>query len=168
MKAKKEIEIDLSELSEGLLKAIALKQHFGEEVFYKTEVDGSITPFNNEEFESELEPIDGDNEFSNHIVLTDEEAYEKAKDYILESAWAFKPSWLSDFTGIHRAVFEAIQANDRCESNNEAILRLIGDDEEFVDEAIAADGRGHFLNTYDGHEHEERVNGQTFYIYRMN
>lgn len=30
------------------------------------------------------------------------------------------------------------------------------------------DGRGHCLATYDGHENEENVNGETFYIYRTN
>jgi hypothetical protein len=31
--------------------------------------------------------------------------------------------------------------------------------------AIAIDGRGHFLNSYDGHEYEEEVCGTTYFIY---
>lgn len=30
------------------------------------------------------------------------------------------------------------------------------------------DGRGHHLNSYDGTEYEESVNGETYYIYRTN
>lgn len=30
------------------------------------------------------------------------------------------------------------------------------------------DGRGHCLASYDGHENEETVQGETFYIYRIN
>jgi len=38
----------------------------------------------------------------------------------------------------------------------------------FVDAAISADGRGHFMNTYDGEENEEIVNGSAYFIYRTN
>lgn len=30
------------------------------------------------------------------------------------------------------------------------------------------DGRGHCLSSYDGDENEERINGTTYYIYRIN
>lgn len=109
-----------------------------------------------------------------YMVLTDEEADEKAREYIEESLWAFNPSFLAGVTGVDQEVFEAIQANDRCEGNNSAIARLVGDDlDRLVDQAIGADGRGHFLNTYDGHEHEINlfdVTGENeyFYVYRMN
>lgn len=108
-----------------------------------------------------------------HIVLTDDEADEAAAEYIKESLWAFNPSFLAGVTGVDQEVFEAIQANNRCENNNEAILRLVGDDLDFlIEQAIGADGRGHFLNTYDGHEHEINVydvtgRSQYFYVYRV-
>jgi hypothetical protein len=35
---------------------------------------------------------------------------------------------------------------------------------DFADEAISADGRGHFLSGYDGNENEQ----DGFYIYRTN
>ncbi len=103
-----------------------------------------------------------------YIVLTDEEADEKASESILDSVWAFRPSFLSSFTGFDESIFEAIQANDKCESNNPAILQLIDDKEGFVQEAISADGRGHFMSSYDGDENEQTINGTTFYIYRIN
>jgi hypothetical protein len=36
-----------------------------------------------------------------------------------------------------------------------------------MEEAISADGRGHFLNHYDGGEEEAEVGGTTFYAYRQ-
>jgi hypothetical protein len=114
---------------------------------------------------SELDPEDYNNDY---LVLTDEEADAKAKEYILDSAWAFMPSFLADVTGINYQVFKAIQNNGKCESNNDAILSTIDDKQYFVDQAISADGRGHFMSSYDGNEDEETVNGETFYIYRLN
>lgn len=38
----------------------------------------------------------------------------------------------------------------------------------FIQAAISADGRGHFMSSYDGEENEVTVNDQTFYIYRLN
>lgn len=109
-----------------------------------------------------------------HLVLTDEEADEKASEYIKESLWAFNPSFLADVTGIDAEVFEAIQANNRCESNNDAIARLVGDDlESLISDAISSDGAAHFLNTYDGEENEinlKDITGQNEYlfVYRIN
>jgi hypothetical protein len=50
------------------------------------------------------------------------------------------------------------------ESGNQELLRLIDDIDEFVEEAIRWDGRGHFLSSYDGDENEEG----DYYIYRTN
>ena len=30
------------------------------------------------------------------------------------------------------------------------------------------DGRGHSLSSYDGYEYSEEINGETYYIYRIN
>lgn len=52
-----------------------------------------------------------------------------------------------------------------CESANEIVfLPIIEDFEDFVSDAIDADGRGHFLSTYDG----EEVEHEGFYLYRVN
>jgi len=65
---------------------------------------------------------------------------------------------------------QAATANN-CESNNDTIYNLIeklDDIDSFVSAAISADGRGHFMSSYDGNENEETVNGITYYIYRIN
>ncbi len=35
-----------------------------------------------------------------------------------------------------------------------------------MDDAIDADGRGHFMNTYDGNEYIETVGNMAYYLYR--
>ena len=52
----------------------------------------------------------------------------------------------------------------RYEDGNDDIYRLLSDPQEFVDDAISADGRGHFLSSYDGEEGEEG----DYFIYRIN
>jgi hypothetical protein len=97
-----------------------------------------------------------------YFVLTDEEADQKAKEYIKDSIWAFKSSFISSHTGINKDIIKSVQ--EHCESSNEVLLRSIKDLQKFINEAIQTDGRGHFISIYDGHEQEE---GE-FYIYRMN
>jgi hypothetical protein len=43
---------------------------------------------------------------------------------------------------------------------------MIDDLDHFIEDAIRADGRGHFLSRYNGEENEETVGGVTYYIYR--
>ena len=44
---------------------------------------------------------------------------------------------------------------------------FVKDFDHFVDEAIATDGRGHFMSSYDGLEHEVNINGTDYYIYKI-
>ncbi len=101
-----------------------------------------------------------------YMVLTDEEANEKAKEYIEESVWAFNKSFLDchseAISEMDDEVFQKIQ--EMCESANKTIMRLIDDFDYFVEDAMSADGRGHFMSSYDGEEIEQ---GE-FYIYRTN
>lgn len=114
---------------------------------------------------------------TNYIVCTDEEADELAYDYIMETLWAFTPSFLAGETGVNEEVFIALANNGKCESNNDAIMSIIKQSniqpqhdplQNFVDSAIGADGRGHFIAHYDHNEHEVKVGNKTFYIYRVN
>lgn len=100
-----------------------------------------------------------------YMVLTDTEADEKAADYIKESLWAFNASFLSSYTDLPEEMFSGMQ--DKCESANPAFLKCVeraGGLAGFVEQAISADGREHFMSSYDGEENEQ---GQ-FFIYRVN
>lgn len=105
-------------------------------------------------------------------VYTEEEREEEVTEYIKESLWAFKPSFLAYETDIPEEVYE--QLCDGCESGNNAILRLIEKTcglYSFVDSAVSADGYGYFLSMYDGEENEVSINDEglekRFYIYRQ-
>ena len=104
--------------------------------------------------------LDGENVNESYMVLTDEEADEKVKEYIYDSAWTFKPSFLASHSRVDENVFETLQ--ELSEGANEAVLSLIDDFDHFVDDAILSDGRGHFLASYDGAEEEY----SNYFIYR--
>lgn len=97
-----------------------------------------------------------------YMVLTDEEADDKVKEYIKETVWAFNPTFLSDHSGIDEEVF--IKLQESCETANDAIFKLIRNFDNLVKDAIYVDGRGHFLAGYDGNENEQG----DFYLYRTN
>jgi hypothetical protein len=104
-------------------------------------------------------------------VLTDEEADEKATEYIKETLWAFNASFIASQIDLDEEVIQAIHDNGKCEDNNDTIYNLInklGNFETFVEDAVSSDGRGHFISSYDGNENEENVNDTTYYIYRQN
>mgnify|MGYP003117963613 FL=1 len=113
--------------------------------------------FNGNEF------IHGDREY---LVLEDEEADKRAEEYIKDTAWAFKPSFLSAHTGIDEDVFNIL--SEKCEDSNDAVLSMIKDFDHFVSDAISSDGRGHFIATYDHDESIEEINNTEYFIYRTN
>lgn len=187
-----------------LLKALALCQHEGQDYFV---VNGKAYEGEEKDFQArykkvqsayesfsdymsnegdEIEETDSDGEKGKYMILTDSEADEKAGNYIKDSLWAFNASFLAEQTGLDSEIFEAIAANDKCEDNNDTIYNTIeklGNIETFIQDAIRADGRGHFMSSYDGRENEETVYiddetgktlssndsaAQTFFIYRIN
>ncbi len=121
----------------------------------------------------------GDNLFSHgkceYLVLTDTEADEGYADYIESSIWAFNAPFLVPFikacdrlsdkeTELFIEMIQYAQENEYDGCNN-MILALVGDRlNDLVKEAISCDGRGHFLSSYDGYEHEEG----DYFIYRVN
>lgn len=105
------------------------------------------------------------------LVLDDSEADERCAEYIKESLWAFNAS----FIGSHckprlsdkaEAALQKAQ-QELCEDANDLVEAMIHDLDHFIKDAISADGRGHFLNPYDGEEYEVHNNG-TWYLYRLN
>ena len=97
-----------------------------------------------------------------YLVLTDEEADERAKEYIENSIWTFYSSFLAKHTNLDEDIISHLQ--DKCESANDVLLNAVKDIDNLIDDAIGQDGRGHFMSSYDGEEYD--LNG--FYIYRIN
>lgn len=87
-------------------------------------------------------------------VLTDDEADKEVSDYIKDTLWAFN----AEFILQHSAVYEETTAREHeeiikalsrvqeniCESANTLIKALIYDIDQFIYDAIKADGRGNF------------------------
>ena len=105
-----------------------------------------------------------------YAVGTDKEANEACKEYIKDSTWAFRSSFICEYCNLPQELAEALEAmqSKKCEGANDSILALIekteGGLDGFAEEAISADGRGHFLSSYDGNENEK----DGFFIYRIN
>ena len=120
----------------------------------------------NEDFE-----IRDDN--AEYRFLRSDIADSKAIEYIKDLVWAFNPDFIVqhskafDYDNASLKIIEAIQA--QCENGNEAMLRLIDDFVDFADDAIAADGRGHFLSAYDGKERDLYAPYEnSYFYYRIN
>ena len=105
-----------------------------------------------------------------YLVLDDAESNVRAEQYIRESVWAFNASFLQGYGAFKDLGYQDIQRmQESCESVNPAFVALIGDDwDGFISDAFDADGRGHFMNTYDGQEHEIEYGGTLWFIYRKN
>lgn len=147
--------------------------------YYLIEEEGA-TP---EELE-ELTPENTYNESYNtfevigneYKVLTDEEADEAAAEEIKNSLWAFNPDFILRHTEFFKnsrpredeefkKALEQLQSRI-CEGANAIVKALIIDIDEFIEDAIDADGRAHFISWYDGKEHETQYNN--IFVYRTN
>ena len=103
-----------------------------------------------------------------YLVLTDEEADEWARTDIEDSLWAFNAEFILDTCGLDSGsdVVHSLRKMQEasCEGCNDFIRALVDGTcgiEEFAEQAILADGRGHFLSSYDGKEGEQ----DGYYIY---
>lgn len=103
-----------------------------------------------------------------YLVFDDDEADEKAYEEIEQSLWAFKAEFILEMCGFNCDYKPlTIMQENACEDCNEFIKAMIEGTctlDTFVQSAIEADGRGHFIATYDGEENEQ----DDFYIYRIN
>lgn len=104
-------------------------------------------------------------------AATDEEADDAARAYIADSVWAFLPEFLLDYlpAGIPIKVIRLLQ--EECEDANEPLIDMIkgqGKWDRFLNDALAAAGREHFLSSYDGRElFGEDVGLASGYAYRI-
>jgi hypothetical protein len=116
------------------------------------------------------EPYDhyGLDVFSNrneeYAIGLESETDEAVKSYIRDSLWTFKAEMILSHSkaGSSPKIIKALQ------DANEIIYCMIEDIDEFVRDVVNADGRGAFLSSYDGEEHEIDINGITFVAYRIN
>jgi hypothetical protein len=100
-----------------------------------------------------------------YLVLTDREANRACRLYIEESLWAFNADFLIGYIpgDINPNYLRPLQ--EKCESANPLIRAMVGRRfTRLVEDAIRADGRGHFLSSYDGNEDEQ----DGYFIYRLN
>jgi len=105
-----------------------------------------------------------------YLVLTEDEADQRAEDYIRDSLWAFNADFICNYMpdGIGPDEVNTLRG-DKCEDVNPAFVALVGDNmDSLIEDAISSDGRGHFLNTYDGEEYEVNVGETLYFIYRVN
>lgn len=90
---------------------------------------------------------------SEYAVGTNLQAKKAAAVYIRDSLWAFNSDFLEKYVpnGVTSYVLSKLQ--EQCESANDAIVQLVGDRlKRLIEDAILADGLGHFLSPYDGKE----------------
>lgn len=88
-----------------------------------------------------------------YLVLDEEEREEELQDNIKETCSYFIPEFLAEETELPSEVFKALV------DKNEAVYKLLercvdGGFEQFCEDAVNADGYGHFLSGYDGEELE--------------
>jgi len=110
-----------------------------------------------------------------YLVLTDEEADDAARERISESLWAFNASFIVAHADLPSEAEEMIRGfqEAKCEGANDTIRGMIKDLDHFVNDAVACDGRGHFLAGYDGEENEAVVTAEDgtrtyLFIFRTN
>ena len=138
------------------IKAEALRQYLMSQNCDSPEIRDILEEYDDEsEFHADGEDL---------LIYDDEEADEAATNYIMESLWAFNADFIahhvnSDNVDCWDDLIKSIQSiQEQCEGANSAIKAMIEDLGDFVQDAISADGRGHFLNTYDGEELEFTIN----------
>jgi hypothetical protein len=108
-----------------------------------------------------------------YAVGNNDEADAAAASNIADAVWAFNAEFILSECELPGELADAIRSyqEDKCESANDALTALIDKTcgmVAFTEAAVRADGRGHFLSSYDGEENEETVYGETIYIYRIN
>ena len=125
------------------------------------------------ELDIDIEEAEEKIETGDYTVLTDEEADEQCAEYIKDSLWAFNSDFILSECGLDLSGADSLRTMQEksCESANDFVLSLVEKTcgiESFIESAVSADGRGHFMSSYDGEEIEAQIDGQYLYIYRVN
>lgn len=106
-----------------------------------------------------------------YYIATDSEANDVLREKIRDEVWAFNSDFILSQCGLPLELAGCIKGFQEKEGEgaNDALLALVekcGDLDKFVRDAVALDGRGHFLSSYDGRESEIDFEGETYYIYK--
>ena len=86
------------------------------------------------------------------VAANEEEATQAVAEYIKSHICYFNPSFIAEHSDVPVEIFEALA--EKGFDKPDVYLQVIYDFDDFVNDAIDADGRGHFLNTWDGKEYE--------------
>lgn len=144
-------------MSEDLEKALALKQHLGDDFFVLGDKAYEGTQEDAEEAHKEWEEENEDGlEFEDFCEqeLTEVEEYEEG-DYMVLTDSEADDRWEESLDSyLEQCVYPELPKH----------LVNYFDDEKWKSDA-RMDGRAHSISSYDGCEDEEEVNGTTYFIY---
>ncbi len=113
-----------------------------------------VEPLNYEHHGLRMVVVDGE-EFA--VADTEEQAEQAALSAARDSLWAFNAVYIGGFLGLNMNQRKAIEKmqGELCEDAQEIIALLLGDRvDELLADAVATDGRGHFLSGYDSEERD--------------
>lgn len=96
----------------------------------------------------------------------EEEIYEEADD-ALSYVYSQVGGFTCDVEDVDSIVEYIKDEFDEMEAS-EKLSNMVDDMDDLVEDAVSQDGRGHFLNHWDGSEEEVDYDGETYYIYRTN
>ena len=106
-----------------------------------------------------------------YAIGTEDEVQIAVESNIKDSLFAFNADWIVSHLDVNFPI-EGIKAiQEKYENGNDSLYEIIsklGDWDYFVKDSILADGRGHFLSSYDGNEEEIYYENIWYYIYRIN
>ena len=111
-----------------------------------------------------------------YLILDDDEADKYVQERILDDLWAFNTEFVIAHSRIdvdesnEESITKALKKMQEklCEDATPIIRALLKNEEEFISDAVEADGRGHFLSGYDNEENEVSYEDEAYYIYRQN
>lgn len=132
-----------------------------------------------EELTQAIEAFIEENLCGDEFLVCDEGGKQDAlEENIKESLWAFNAEFIVDHMSARKTmsykecqdITKALREMQEklCESANPLVMSMITNIDRFIEDAVNTDGAGHFLNTYDGEEHEFTFEGEVYYVYRVN
>lgn len=91
-----------------------------------------------------------------YALGTEKQVAKAAYNAIMDSVWAFNADWLVRHMRRGMLSEEGVKQIQLAssESANEMFKNMLTNKKQFVEDSIDADGRAHFLSTYDGEEYE--------------